>query len=123
MDSIKKMVYKPLKQLTDSEIFAILEHGNINDLSTLPLTVGEHHPDWKFAQNVCVRLSDHNDAMIRANAMLGFAYIARTKGKLDKNIVKPIILRELKENKFNKGRITDAIDDIKIFMKWDVLKG
>lgn len=105
MDTVEKMIYKPLRKLSDSQILIMIEHGNISELNDLPLSVGEYHPDWKFAQDVCVRLSDHYDALVRAKAVLGLAYIARTKGILDRNIVKPIVLRELRENKSNVGII------------------
>lgn len=57
---------------------------------------------------------------MRANAILGLAHIARTKGQLDKRLVKPIILRELRENIEHKGTILDTIRDINLFLKWDL---
>lgn len=111
------LIYNPLDQLTNIEIKNILEKEDIDELIKLPLSVGENHVNWKYAQEICVKLSNYEDSRIRANAVLGFAYIARTKGMLEKHIVKPIILRELKENKECQWRILDAIDDIN-FMKW-----
>ena len=74
------------------------------------------------SQNICTKLSNHEDARVRANAVLGLAYIARTKGILEKHIVKPIILRELRKNIEYQWRIIDAIDDINLFMKWGIGK-
>jgi hypothetical protein len=45
----------------------------------LPLSVGESEIEWKSAQDICIALSEHSDAAIRANAALGLAYIAGTK--------------------------------------------
>lgn len=115
-------VYKPLEQLSDIEINNILQKGDLEELIRLPLSVGEYHINWKYTQDLCVRLSNHENARVRANAVLGFAYIARTKGMLEKHIVKPIILKELRENKDNQWRIIDAIDDINLFMKWNIGK-
>ena len=115
-----KRVYKPLEELSDFEIKSLLEKGVSEELATLSLSVAEYHPNWKYAQDVCVKLSEHKDAMVRANAVLGFSYIARTKGKLEKHIVKPIILNELRNNEEYKWRIIDAINDINIFMKWNI---
>lgn len=113
-------VYKPLEILSDVEINNILKKGDLNELILLPLSVGEYHRNWKYAQDLCVKLSSHEDARVRANAVLGLAYIARTKGSLEKHIVKPILLKELRENEECKWRIIDAIDDINLFMKWDI---
>ncbi|GAB2020999.1 hypothetical protein RyT2_00720 [Pseudolactococcus yaeyamensis] len=49
---------------------------------------------------------------------MGLAYIARTKGNLDKRLIKPYLLKELRDNKENRGRIIDAISDINIFLGW-----
>ena len=86
------------------------------------MSVGEYHPDWKFAQDLCIRLSEHENEKVRANAVLGLAYIARTKGRLEKHLVKPILLRELKNCADLRWRIIDSIEDINLFMKWDIGK-
>lgn len=114
--------YKSLEPLSDDEINQILKGDDIDALITLPLSVGEYHLNWKYAQKLCVKLSEHPDARVRANAVLGLAYIARTKGKLEKFIVKPVVLRALNENKEFEWRIIDSIDDINLFMKWNLGK-
>ncbi len=112
------MKYQPLSVLSDVEISEVLSCGSIDDIATLPFSVGMNHPNWKIAQDICVALTFHESPRVRANAILGLSYIARTKGKLEKHIVKPIILRELRENMEFKWRIIDAIEDINLFMKW-----
>lgn len=84
----------------------------------LPLSVGEYFADWKSAQALCLALIIHENAAIRANATLGLAYIARTKGRLDKRLVKPHLIKELRENSEYGWRIVDPIKDINIFLKW-----
>ncbi|MBB3127019.1 MULTISPECIES: hypothetical protein [Paenibacillus] len=116
----EKPIYKPLDDLSTEEVNKILRRNQEKELLTLPLSVGQNHPNWKFAQDVCVRLSGHASPIVRANAVLGFAYIARTKGQLEKHIVKPIVLRELRENHEYNWRINDSIDDINLFMKWNI---
>ncbi len=37
----------------------------------LPISLGEFFPDWKFAQDTCLKLAEHEDPAIRANAILG----------------------------------------------------
>jgi hypothetical protein len=115
-----RRIYKPLEEFSNEQIKEVLKRNSIDELITLPLSVSEYHRNWKFAQDLCVVLSKHEDSRIRANAVLGFAYIARTKGKLEKHIVKPIVLKELRENQEYNWRILDAIYDINLFMKWRI---
>jgi hypothetical protein len=116
----EKQMYKPLDYLSSNEVRERLNRNQLDELLTLPLSVGENHPNWKFAQDVCVYLSSHESSAVRANAVLGFAYISRTKGQLEKHIVKPIILRELRENVEHNWRIVDSIKDINLFMNWNL---
>lgn len=116
----EKRVYKPLEDLSNQQLNEILDRNRIDELITLPLSVGEYHINWKYAQDLCAKLSEHENPLIRANAILGFAYIARTKGMLEKHIVKPIVLKELRDNQEYNWRIIDAIHDINLFMKWKI---
>ncbi len=115
-------IYKPLESFTNEEIETILQNNNIDELIVSPLSIGKYHPNWKFAQDLCVKLSEYPDSRVNANAILGLAYIARTKSKLEKHIVKPVVLRGLRENKEFEWRINDAIEDINLFMKWNIGK-
>jgi len=90
----------------------------MEELLVLPLALGEHFLDWKYAQDVCLRLAEHDSLLVRANACLGLAYVARTKGCLEKHLVKPILLRELRSQTKFRWRIEDAILDINHYLKW-----
>jgi len=115
-------IYKPLDFLSEGEIKKILESNEINEIIRLPLSVGQNYPNWKFAQDLCIKLSEYPDERVRVNAILGLSYIARTKRKLEKYIVKPVVLKALKEQEEHKWRIINAIEDINLFMKWDIGK-
>ncbi|MEM8720522.1 MAG: hypothetical protein AAGE84_14660 [Cyanobacteria bacterium P01_G01_bin.39] len=115
----EKLTYKPLPNLeTKDNVNHILNHGNKNELAVLALSIGEYFPDWKFAQDICLQLADHNDKTISSNACLGLSYIARTKGNLEKHLVKPILIRELRKHHDFKWRVLDAIADINRYMGW-----
>ncbi|MBO0457752.1 hypothetical protein JZO77_13510 [Enterococcus hulanensis] len=115
-----KRLYQSLPEFDDKEIKRILQFGSIEELTILPLSVGEYHANWKTAQNICVELSNHSDEQVRANSALGLAYIARTKGKLEKHIVKPILLEILRNCSEHRNRVIDSIQDINIFMEWSI---
>jgi hypothetical protein len=65
-----------------------------------------------------LRLAEYPSDKVRAHACLGLAYIARTKRQLQKHLVKPILLRELRCQIEFRWRIEDAIQDINYYMKW-----
>ncbi|MEI6329936.1 MAG: hypothetical protein WCP16_11920 [Pseudanabaena sp. ELA645] len=112
-------IYQPLPILNrKEEIENLLSYGTMEELIVLPLAVGENFPDWKYAQDICLRLADHSSDKVRANACLGLAYIARTKRRLEKHLVKPILLREIRCQTEFRWRIEDAINDINHYLKW-----
>ncbi|AFY74517.1 hypothetical protein Syn7502_02546 [Synechococcus sp. PCC 7502] len=121
-----KFIYSPLPEFSDrptvNELVEKLLEPEFSEVTeellVLPLAVGENFPDWKYAQDICLRLAEHNNNQIRANACLGLAYIARTKGKLEKHLVKPILLRELRSQTEWRWRVEDAIQDINIYLQW-----
>ncbi|MEE3715297.1 hypothetical protein V2H45_00900 [Tumidithrix elongata RA019] len=90
----------------------------MEELLVLPLAIGENFPDWKYSQDLCLRLAEHPSDKVRANACLGLAYVARTKRRLEKHFVKPILLRELRSQTEFRWRIEDAIKDINHYLKW-----
>ncbi|WP_246070708.1 hypothetical protein [Paenibacillus kobensis] len=116
----EKRIYKPLDELSNDEINEIMARNELDELRSLPFSVGMYHPNWKYAQDLCIKLSQHEDAALRANAVLGLAYVARTKAHLEKHLVKPVLLRELRENPEYRWRINDAIGDINLFLKWKI---
>jgi len=118
--NVSKLVYKPLESLSKLEIQELLKKGKEDELLSLSLSVGEYCEDWKYSQDICLNLMEHDSAEIRANAALGLAYIARKHRMLDKRLVKPYLLKELRENFEFEWRIKDAISDINMFMGWNL---
>jgi hypothetical protein len=117
-DSLPR-IYRPLPVLSNKEeIERWLSFATMEELLILPLAVGENLPDWKYAQDICLHLAEHSNDGVRANACLGLAYVARTKQLLEKHLVKPILLRELRCQTEFRWRIEDAIKDINYYLKW-----
>lgn len=115
-----EFLYEPLVPISLELAQKQLKNGNENELLFLPLRVGEYFTSWNSAQDICLKLMEHSNPAIRANAALGLSYIARNHGKLNKRIVKPYLLKELRENKEFNWRIRDAIEDINLFMGWNL---
>lgn len=119
---MSKLVYRPLIPVSLELAQEQLQNGNEDELLLLPLNIGEYAKDWKSAQDICLKLMEHSNPAIRANAALGLAYVARNHRKLDKRIVKPYLLKELRDNKEFNWRIRDAIEDINLFMEWNLAR-
>ncbi|MBL1223625.1 HEAT repeat domain-containing protein [Enterococcus sp. BWR-S5] len=115
-----KPIYKPLEEISEKESKRILASGTVEERMLLPLRVGEYSTDWKQAQDCCLSLMDDPDERVRANAALGLAYVARTKGKLEKHKVKPILLQLLRECDAYRWRIIDSIEDINLYLGWKI---
>ena len=113
-----KPIYRPLEEVSYSEAMEILKSGSLSEKIDLPLRAGEYMIDWKKAQTICIKSFESEEPIVRANAALGLAYIARTKGRLEKHLVKPLIIKELRENEEYRGKILDAISDINWYMEW-----
>jgi hypothetical protein len=109
----------PIYQSAD-EVHRVLREGTADELRVLSLALGEHWHDWKFAQDICLRLADSEDASIRANACLGLAHVARNHLRLEKHLVKPVLIRELRCQTDFRWRIVDAIGDINAALDWQL---
>ncbi len=113
-----KPIYRPLDDITYEEALRILESGSLEERILLPLRAGETMVDWKQAQTICIKSFESDDHRVRANAALGLAYIARTKNQLEKHLVKPLLIKELRENTECRWRIIDSITDINYYLGW-----
>lgn len=113
-------IYKPLEEINESEIKRILNEGTVEERILLPLRVGEYATHWKQAQDFCLSLIYDEEERVRANAALGLAYIARTKGRLEKQRVKPALLLLLKSCEEYRWRIVDSIEDINLYLGWKI---
>ena len=49
--------YKALPIYDDQSIQEIIQKGSIEELIILPLSIGEYHPNWKKAQDICISLA------------------------------------------------------------------
>lgn len=111
--------YELIKHYSQAEIGKAVKDDDTDKLLLMVLSVTLYSDDREYAEEFCVQFSNHEHFTVRANAIQGFGHIARIHGKLNEEIVKPIIKRALKdENEFIRGNAIDAKDDAKTFLKW-----
>ena len=113
------MKYELIEHYSRSEIEKAFIENDTDKLLLMVLSVALYSDDYKYAENFCVQLSNHECFAVRGNAIQGFGHIARIHDKLDEERIKPIIEKALKdENKFVRSNAVDAEDDTTIFLKW-----
>jgi len=114
-------IYEEPQPITEKEVFEAIENDDIDKLIMIPIELGFHHDNWKFIQDISVRLSEHLDPRVRANSFFGIEYAARFKGKVEKNMAKPVLLRGLKDEDPNVvARAKDTIESLNHLMGWNI---
>jgi hypothetical protein len=118
---MSKLIYRPPKPVSEREAIEAIARDEVERLRTLPIDLGFNHENWHFIQEICVRLSEHRDPWVRSNSLLGLVYAARFRGRVEKNIIKPVLLRALKDVDDRVAVVAqDAIDDINRLMNWRI---
>ena len=74
--------YEEIDRLTFSEIESAILRNEPRELSRAVLSAALYFDDPQLAQAICIRLSDHANANVRGNAVLGFGHIARVHRQL-----------------------------------------
>lgn len=114
-------VYEHPKAVSESEVSLAIEGNDVERLRMIPIELGFHHDNWRYIQDVSVQLSGHADAQVRLNALLGLEYAARFKGRIEKNIVKPVLLRARKDPvEAVRLQAEEVIAEINHMMRWNI---
>jgi hypothetical protein len=117
-----KPKYEPLPEWSREEMEAALERADPQELSLLPLIAGLDPPDRDWTLAMCIQLSQHPDASVRGNALLGFGYLAHTYKDLPEQLIRNIIEGGLQDDEdWVRQRAEDATDDLSMWLKWTFL--
>ncbi len=88
-------------------------------LSRAVLAVTLHDGDWRYGQDLCVRLANHCNYLVRGNAVLGLGHLAHVHRELEKSVAYPVIAAALRdENAYVRGQAECAKDDTAQFLGW-----
>jgi hypothetical protein len=106
---------------TAADVEAVIARGDPNELLYAPIVVSMDPPEYEWAESVCLRLASHSHPQVRANAILGFGHLARTCGRLNETVVRPIVEGGLlDESQAVRGHASSAADDIEVFLGWRI---
>jgi hypothetical protein len=114
-----RLKYEEIAEWTRDVVERALRDDDPDALLRAVVAVAMHDADWRYAQDLCIRLSSHPHFNVRGNAVLGFGHIARAHRQLDRVVVQPIIEAALRDaNDYVRGHGVDAADDTAHFLGW-----
>jgi hypothetical protein len=94
-----------------------MRRNDIERLLMIPIELGFRHENWRFIQDISAKLSEHEDPRVRANALFGIEYAAKFRGRVEKNILKPVLLRALRDSDaLVSSQARDVIEAINLLM-------
>ena len=113
------LVYESIPEFTEAEMEKAIAEDDFEKLIFVPLFASLYYEDRSYAEKICIKLVAHSHFNVRAMAIEGFEHIARIDGKLDKETVKPIIEKALKdESEFVRDKAEWTQDATKQYLKW-----
>ena len=116
-----KRIYRQTESVADREAIDVIRSDDVERLRRLPIDLAHHHGNWKFIQDVCVQLSGHSDWIVRGNSLLALRYAVHRYRCFEKNVIKPVLLRGLKDLKPEVVyHAEESIAEINWLMKWRI---
>lgn len=107
--------------VSEAEVLDAIASDDVERLRLVCIELGMHHDNWKFIQDIAVRLSDHPDTWVRRNALFGIEYAARFRGRIEKNVVKPVLLRALRDEASEVSSFAEeVIATVNQLMGWNI---
>ncbi|NBV21668.1 MAG: HEAT repeat domain-containing protein [Proteobacteria bacterium] len=111
--------YEEIPEWSHEKVEQALRDDDPGVLRYAVVAISMHDGDWRYAQDLCVRLSSHPHFNVRGNAVLGFGHIARVHRQLDRAVVQPIIEAALRDaDKYVRGHGVDTVADTEHFLGW-----
>jgi hypothetical protein len=110
------MHYEKINPLSRQEAEAIFKQGNADALIDALLSVTFHDEDWQWVESYCLKFLESSDEDVRATAATCLGHLARIHGTIDVAVVVPALEAHLSDPSVT-GRVSDALDDIRMFVK------
>ena len=112
-----KRDYVSIRDFAPTEVVTLIERDEPRELQYVSVGVGMYSDDPAWAQDVCMTLAHHRDPLVRGNALLGIAHIARRFGTINVAAIVPIIkAAQAESNEYVRFQANDAWDDIEHYV-------
>lgn len=108
--------YEQIGPVSRAEAQANLGSGDHQLMARTIIALGLHDHDWRWVQNRCLQLISHDNEVVVSAAILGLAHTARVNRAIDRDLVVPA-LNALAADARYRGRVEDALDDIRMFVR------
>jgi hypothetical protein len=110
-----------------AEVERAIERNNPEELLRVPIILAmniENSEDRDWAEDICIRLSSHENETIRGNSILSFGHIARISKQIKNSAtVIDIVKKALDDgSEYVRGHAVDAADDLRDFLGWKIRK-
>jgi len=111
-----QMKYEKIEPISREEAEAIICNGDPEAIGLTLIRLAYHHRDWRWVQDLCIGLSEHEDKWVRRNCATCFGHLARIHRKIDLEKVNPVLRRLLNDADAH-GWAEDTVEDFKVFLK------
>jgi hypothetical protein len=114
------MIYRDPQPITPNELELIIAAGSPVQICAA-LVDGVHSiADYEWLEVQCLKLLSSDNTDVQGVAITCIGHLARLHGKLNLHAVSTVLAKTFEEKPELRGRIDDAIDDIRVFMKTDL---
>lgn len=109
------MKYHDVEPISREEAERRIAGADVNAACHALVGLAFHDEDWRYLQDLCLRLLAESNPDLRGLAITCLGHVARIHGKLDLEIVEPILER-LHDDPSLMGLVEDTFDDIRIYI-------
>src|SRR5205085_1728932 len=80
------MRYEAIPVFGEGDVERVLARGDLGELRLLALSFALDCENREQSEALCLRLSNHEDGVVRGNAILGLGHVARIHGTLTERV-------------------------------------
>lgn len=102
--------------MSHDEVVTLLHSQNETDIGTALISIGLYEPDGAWAQQICLHYMSNSKEHLMAPAITALGHLARRFGELEMDKVLPALHDAGEKYPSLNGTISDAMDDIEMFI-------
>ena len=110
------MHYEKIVPVSRQEAEVAFHSGTVEEIAKALLSVTFYDADWQWVQSHCLKFLESHDKDVRAIAATCLGHLARIHKTIDIATVIPALQAHLLDPDVA-GRVSDALDDIEMFVR------
>ena len=108
----EKLKYVEIKPRLREDLEDALSGSDENEICDALYSAAQHEPDWRWSQQQCLKMLNHESLPVRSAALIAIGEIALFRGCLDLEAVLPEMHRVARDPALAPFA-EDALDDIR----------